>query len=441
MNLDYTAGSCNINGADFGNRIPSPPPTRGSGGGAGRRRSKDECSSGEVKCSTKITRAECVYDIQYGGWKWREYACAANEECSNGMCVCVDDWVCDEWSACIDGIRTRQCYDANHCGRLFPETEEETCKDITPEGPTGDLRTIGFWKHQFEIATGRSSGHAQIESQELSRLADYCDETLSSGYELLWGEEITMTIEDRMIQQCLGTCLNEANNAVDDDYPVDIDYDKVVDMTYENAMTIVYNYREIGSYEAAKDICDSINNMGSKDEIEEAETDIDLEAAREEAALVEEKAASAITQYLDAATAGLVTASPVIIYLAIAVAYILSLVYIGGKFIMRKWMSHKWAIANYALLMFAAIAALLYRVGYEQDLPLALSLITINIAATIAADLYASKSGLNAILAIDKSRNAISQSVQTLGRINRRMDLKAKKTEKLLERIKKSLKK
>jgi len=36
------------------------------------------------------------------------------------------------------------------------------------EEPTGDLRTIGFWKHQAAVATGNSRGKAQIDAETLA---------------------------------------------------------------------------------------------------------------------------------------------------------------------------------------------------------------------------------------------------------------------------------
>ncbi|MBI2658569.1 hypothetical protein HYX05_00515 [Candidatus Woesearchaeota archaeon] len=35
-----------------------------------------------------------------------------------GSLICISDWQCDEWSACIDGFRKRECIDANQCA--FP---------------------------------------------------------------------------------------------------------------------------------------------------------------------------------------------------------------------------------------------------------------------------------------------------------------------------------
>lgn len=46
---------------------------------------------------------------------------------------CIEDWECDEWSACVNGSQTRICMDLNFCGtqNQVPETSQ-TC---TPSKP------------------------------------------------------------------------------------------------------------------------------------------------------------------------------------------------------------------------------------------------------------------------------------------------------------------
>jgi len=40
--------------------------------------------------------------------------------------ACVEDWICQEWTACVDGTQTRFCGDRNNCGtsESKPETEQ-----------------------------------------------------------------------------------------------------------------------------------------------------------------------------------------------------------------------------------------------------------------------------------------------------------------------------
>ncbi len=127
-----------------------------------------------------------------------------------------------------------------------------------------EMRTIGFWKHQFAVATGNNKGHAQIDSTTLKSYLSIdvfgnTIETLDEGYGALWIKKAPM--EDRAIQQCFGTLLNFANGAALESTPVDINYDKVLDTTFGDAMDDAENRFLSGDYEGAKDICDSINNM------------------------------------------------------------------------------------------------------------------------------------------------------------------------------------
>jgi hypothetical protein len=128
----------------------------------------------------------------------------------------------------------------------------------------GDIRSYGFWKHQFAIATGNQGGHAQIDASELLILLDRLDTpwttfegmTLESSYELLWQHHAPMEIRAR--QQCFGSMLNYANGAITLEQMVDTDWDGVPDMTFSDAMDdALYG----DDYENNKDICDSINNM------------------------------------------------------------------------------------------------------------------------------------------------------------------------------------
>ena len=137
---------------------------------------------------------------------------------------------------------------------------------VVCEEPTGDIRTIGFWKHQFGVATGNRKGKAQIDAGTLeSYLPLYGIETLNQGYTLLWLKKATMA--QRARQQCLASWLNYANNAVGSSTPVDTDYDGYTDSTFGDAMDEAEALIAAGDYEDAKDICDSINNMEEQDDM------------------------------------------------------------------------------------------------------------------------------------------------------------------------------
>ncbi len=129
------------------------------------------------------------------------------------------------------------------------------------EEPTLDFRTIGFWKHQFAVATGNNKGSAQIDTATLqSYLPLYGVETLQQGYSTLWlGKKATK--QQKAVQQCFASWLNYANNGVGYYTWVDTDYDKLIDTQFIDAMNQAQAFMDLGDYNAAKDICDSINNM------------------------------------------------------------------------------------------------------------------------------------------------------------------------------------
>ena len=128
---------------------------------------------------------------------------------------------------------------------------------IEPAG-TGDFRTIGFWKHQFAVATEVKKGKAQIPTEVLEELLTEVSGniTLEEAYSLLWLKKATM--EQRATQQCLASMLNHANSAVATYEMVDTDYDGVPDMTFEDAMDDALQGTDFLNN---KNICDSINNM------------------------------------------------------------------------------------------------------------------------------------------------------------------------------------
>ena len=142
-------------------------------------------------------------------------------------------------------------------GPTVPPTEPPTVG-------SGDFRTIGFWKHQFAVATSNNNGKAQISASDLQGLLDELDAnwttfsgtTLGEGYDLLWLKKASM--EERARQQCFATLLNWANGAVAFGELVDTDYDGFPDTTFSDAMADALTGSD---YENNKNICDSINNM------------------------------------------------------------------------------------------------------------------------------------------------------------------------------------
>lgn len=56
---------------------------------------------------------------------------------------CSPDWVCDEWSECVDGKQTRTCRDLNRCGTPIRKPDESRACKIS-EKPETEIRGVLF---------------------------------------------------------------------------------------------------------------------------------------------------------------------------------------------------------------------------------------------------------------------------------------------------------
>jgi hypothetical protein len=151
---------------------------------------------------------------------------------------------------------------------------------IDPEPPEepGEwgLRTIGFWKHQFNTAMGYKNGHNHIPYETLmyyigeissqSTVEEF--QELSSLVDALVILELRgkHTMRDKAIQQTLATWLNFVS---DGDQEVDTDCDEIPDMLLSEALAFIESiltdpgatHEEL---ELAKDMADCINNSGEE---------------------------------------------------------------------------------------------------------------------------------------------------------------------------------
>ncbi len=143
----------------------------------------------------------------------------------------------------------------------------ETC-DFDDAGsfavtPLGDPRTIGFWKHQAKIGHTGSGGRAHVDGATLESWLPIsvlgADVTsLEDMYDLLWLKKADM--DERAQQQCLATMLNIAYGELGWFSEADHDGDGTSDYFWE-LWTDVEGYYASGDFEAAKDICDGVNNL------------------------------------------------------------------------------------------------------------------------------------------------------------------------------------
>ncbi|MCB9545276.1 MAG: hypothetical protein H6706_05205 [Myxococcales bacterium] len=127
-------------------------------------------------------------------------------------------------------------------------------------GAFGDPHTIGFWKHQVEVAlTGR--GHAQVDAETLAgylpiSLFGETVDSLETLHEVLWLKKASM--EQRALQQCLALHLNVA--AGEAGWATDVTIGGETQRMFAwwaDAQAAL----AAGDAETAKTICDDFNNL------------------------------------------------------------------------------------------------------------------------------------------------------------------------------------
>lgn len=138
-----------------------------------------------------------------------------------------------------------------------------------PHG-TGDMRTIGFWKHQFAVATENNKGKAKVKSttledylatiSSLTSLTDLQGLDLAPAYSILWPTQ-PADMCTRARQQVLALWLNYASGAVAWNEMV---YN-VLTGEYVQFNVLIYELEDAinsGDCENAKTIADWLNNSG-----------------------------------------------------------------------------------------------------------------------------------------------------------------------------------
>ncbi|ODS35925.1 MAG: hypothetical protein A7315_04995 [Candidatus Altiarchaeales archaeon WOR_SM1_79] len=149
---------------------------------------------------------------------------------------------------------------------------------ISPEPPEpGEwgIRTIGFWKHQFNIATGVHKGYQHVPTQSLLY---YLNEiSTNSQIPELQDMDTDMTaalallelrgkheMYDRAVQQLLGTWLNYVSGNEqwdsDGDGDIDVDDEYLIDVILWAEDILLYG--DPADHEMVKDYLDMLNNSG-----------------------------------------------------------------------------------------------------------------------------------------------------------------------------------
>lgn len=128
----------------------------------------------------------------------------------------------------------------------------------------GDPRTIGFWKHQLAVATGKTRGSGHVSTATLSGWLPVTTFgqtfwTLPELYNILWLGKATMA--QRAIQQCTATQLNVLWGEADWFSPLDMNGDGTTDMQLWQLWQEAEAAYAARNYELAKDLCDTFNNL------------------------------------------------------------------------------------------------------------------------------------------------------------------------------------
>jgi len=109
---------------------------------------------------------------------------------------------------------------------------------------------------------------------------------------------------------------------------------------------------------------------------------------------------------------------PMIIYLIIGIAFLLSMVYVLRKFVAEEWVSYRWNIAIYGFVVLSAMFVSIYKMSFATDLPLALFGIVFITFYTTSLDIYARVSGLNLRLEMYRSRESIQGMTKEMAVMN-----------------------
>ncbi len=136
------------------------------------------------------------------------------------------------------------------------DTCEYSFEGEVSEDPFADPRTIGFWKHQV-----RGKGHSHVSFDVLNSwlpltVFGTTFESVDELYDALWLKKAPM--EARALQQCLATRLNVAYDQLGWATPVDLGDGDAYMFAHWAEANEAFN---AGSFEAAKTLCDTINNL------------------------------------------------------------------------------------------------------------------------------------------------------------------------------------
>ncbi|HLC67292.1 MAG TPA: hypothetical protein VJI12_00235, partial [archaeon] len=120
LNVNDSSGNANNVSVVFTFTPPSapPPPPESGGGGSGTVVTAPARSNASSRTNSTNLTTSAAPAVQ----------------------LCLENWVCNEWSECTDGVQTRTCVDTNDCGtqqNKLPESRACIAQTIQPAAVTG----------------------------------------------------------------------------------------------------------------------------------------------------------------------------------------------------------------------------------------------------------------------------------------------------------------
>ncbi|NQT49710.1 hypothetical protein HQ571_03390 [Candidatus Kuenenbacteria bacterium] len=115
-----------------------------------------DCTNGSKGCLNQSMKWVCVYNSDTTCYEQTIVPCPEFHLCQSGECVCLENWACGDWSSCVNGVKTRECWDNNNCGTVSTKPADSTTCDSACEFLSA------YWK--APIATDGEFAELQVDN-------------------------------------------------------------------------------------------------------------------------------------------------------------------------------------------------------------------------------------------------------------------------------------
>ncbi|MBD3354480.1 hypothetical protein GF361_00665 [Candidatus Woesearchaeota archaeon] len=150
---------------------------------------EDECDEeNETGCfNNSVGECKDIDDDPCLEWELIEGCDSDIETCIDGECKCLENWVCGNWSSCINGQQTRTCTDENSCGTTEDKLLTLRQCECEPNYVCGNWGKCQ--QNNKQTRTCRDMGCGEEDSTE-TRPCTYVPEVITSSDEIYrQGEE------------------------------------------------------------------------------------------------------------------------------------------------------------------------------------------------------------------------------------------------------------